>query len=254
MGQMRDAATREDTYTSEQRGEHTSKLETRLDGEAKEEDGSPDDQWLAAGADGSVKVKSGPVTTAKLDIPQDGDNEIDCLRKLRLAQMKGDALRRQHWLSLGHGAYEQLENEAKFLEIIGEHPRVVCHLCVASSLDGEMMHTRLKALCTVHLETYFCWLDVETAPMMLAMVALERLPALLLGQDGKVVEQLTGIDRSFTIESLAYELGEHRAIDFEEGTDYSRGLYPKGGCTTATAARRAQPQPVESDDDDDLSD
>lgn len=62
----------------------------------------------------------------------------------------------------------------------------------------------------MHLETYFCWLDVEAAPTMLAMVALERLPALLLAQHGKVVEQLTGIDRSFTIESLAYELGEHR--------------------------------------------
>lgn len=46
--------------------------------------------------------------------------------------------------------------------------------------------------------------------MMVAMVALDKLPALLLGQNGKVTEQLTGIDRSFTIESLAYELGEHR--------------------------------------------
>ena len=29
--------------------------------------------------------------------------------------------------------------------------------------------------------------------MMVAMVALEKLPALLLGQDGKVVEQLTWV-------------------------------------------------------------
>ena len=143
-GQMRCAATREDTYTAEQRGECTSKLETRLDQDAHDDDGGDKDEWLAAGADGSVKVKSGPVTRAKLDIPQDGDNEIDCLRKLRLAQMKGAAMQKQHWLSLGHGSYAQLENEAKFLEIIGQHPRVVCHLCVANSLDGEMMHTRLK--------------------------------------------------------------------------------------------------------------
>ena len=90
--------------------------------------------------------------------------------------------------------------------------------------------------------------------MMVAMVALEKLPALLLGQDGKVVEQLTGIDRSFTIEGLAYELGEHKAIDFDEGVDYSRGLYPKGGCTTATAGRAPPRQRVESDSDDDFSD
>ena len=42
------------------------------------------------------------------------------------------------------GSYTQLENEAKFLEMIGQHPRVVCHLCVPNSLDGEMMHARLK--------------------------------------------------------------------------------------------------------------
>jgi len=255
LGAMRDAATREDTYTAEQRGEATSRIETRLDGEAHAEEGDKD-EWLAAGADGSVKVKSGPVTAAKLDIPQDGDNEIDCLRKLRMAQLKGAAMQRQQWLSMGHGTYEQLEGEAKFLEVVGAHPRVVCHLCVTGSLDAQMMHTRLKALCTTHLETYFCWLDAEAAPMMLAMVALERLPALLLGREGKVVEQLTGLDRSFTIESLAYELGEHRAIDFEEGTDYSRGLYPKGGCTTQTAGRARAPAPAHdlSDDDDDLSD
>lgn len=141
MGQMRDAVTREDTYTSEQRGEHTSRLETRLDASSAE---VPADSWLAAGADGDVKVKSGPITRARLDIPQDGDNEIECLRKLRLAQMKGAAMQRQHWLSLGHGNYVQLESEAKFLKMIEEHPRVVCHLCVANSIDAEMMHVRLK--------------------------------------------------------------------------------------------------------------
>eukprot|EP00327_Prymnesium_parvum_P013091 CAMPEP_0184403538 /NCGR_PEP_ID=MMETSP0007-20130409/85467_1 /TAXON_ID=97485 /ORGANISM="Prymnesium parvum, Strain Texoma1" /LENGTH=243 /DNA_ID=CAMNT_0026759647 /DNA_START=59 /DNA_END=790 /DNA_ORIENTATION=- len=226
MGQMRDPATREDTYTAEQRGESTSRFETRLDADRAAD--APGETWFAAAADGGVNVHAGPVSAARLEMPRDGDNEIDRLRKLRLAQMKADAAAKKEYLRLGHGAYAKLEDEAGFLRAVAEHPRVVCHLCRAGSLDGQMMHTRLQALCHVHLETFFCWLDIDAAPTMLAMVALDGLPALLLAHRGKVVEQLARIDRSFTVESLAYELGEHRAINFEEGIDYSRGLYPKG--------------------------
>ena len=52
---------------------------------------------------------------------------------------------------------------------------------------------------------------------MLSMVTLADLPALLLCRDGKVVDQLVGVDRSFTTEGVAYELGERGLVDFEEG-------------------------------------
>ena len=79
--------------------------------------------------------------------------------------------------------------------------------------------------------------------MMLAMVALERLPALLLGQDGKVVEQLTGIDRSFTVESLAYELGEHRVRSTtERRARQTRGARAQRPSWWLASARYAQSQ------------
>ena len=45
-----------------------------------------------------------------------------------------------------------------------------------------------------------------------------------------------------------------QAIDFDEGTDYARGLYPKGGCTTKTAGRARDDPRAESDSEDDDSD
>ena len=259
----------EDNYDATRRGEDTSKLEARLESQMEglhaedhpqlvgmiksaqqaEEAAAEEVQqeWLAAQADGTVKRMQGEVDVKKI-VPQESENEIDALRKLRLAQMKGAAEMRKRYLDNGHGVYEQLDREAKFLEALPKHERAVCALCAEGSMDGQMLHVHLRSLCTVHVETYFCWLDPETAPVMMSMVDVGRLPALLLCKGGKVVEQLHGLDRSFTTEGVAYELGQHGLIDFEEGTHYNK---VKGGCTTATANRPFGQRAVPDDDDED---
>ena len=108
----------------------------------------------------------------------------------------------------------------------------------------------------MHVETFFCWLDPERAPVMMGMVDVGRLPALLLCSGGKVVHCLHGIDRSFTTEGVAYELGQHQVVDFEEGIMYAP---VKGGCTAASTSKaeasRARYHDLDDDDDDfDLDD
>ena len=266
----------EDNYDATRRGEHTSRQETKLESQmeglhaedhpelvgmiksAQEaEDAAAEEvqkEWLAAQQDGTVKRMKGEPDIAKL-VPKESENEIDALRKLRLAQMKGAAEARKRWLEMGHGIYEQLDREAKFLEALPKHERAVCALCAEGSMDGQLLHAHMRALCKVHVETYFCWLDPDSAPVMMGMVDVGRLPALLLCKGGKVVHQLHGLDRSFTAEGVAYELGQHGMVDFEEGTHYA---LVKGGCTTATAARGGaqrrggRDESDASDDDDDL--
>jgi len=263
----------EDGYNASRRGEGTSRFETHLEStmegfhaedhpelvgmiktaqegaEAAEEE--LQQKWLAAQADGSVKIMDGEPDFAKLVVPRDADNEIDALRKLRLAQMKGKANARQAWLAKGHGKYVQLEQESSFLEQLPQHERVVCALAQPGSLDGEMLHGHMRALCRVHVETYFCWLDPERAPVMMGMVDVGRLPVLLLCRDGKVVDKLHDLDRSFTTEGVAFELGSRQFVEFEEGTHYES---VGAACTTATAGRAAARRPrtyEDSDDDDD---
>ena len=252
MAKGMSATMREDTYDAVQRMEHTSRLETRLDNEAAERGDVDKADWLAAGADGSVKGMKGTPNAAALDKPPASqDNAIDELRKHRLAQMKAKSSQRARWLAQGHGTYAQLETEARFLEEITKHDRVVCHLCTPGSLDTELMHERLTQLAKTHLETFFCWLDAQAAPMMLAMVDLAQLPALLIGSAGKVVNQLANLDRSFTVEGVAYELGAAGALDFEEGTKYGKS---RGGCTTGTAAGRRGGRDDSDDSEDDEDD
>ena len=262
-----DASNREDTFGADRRGEDTSRLETRLESAmegineednpmlaksikaAQAADESAKGEWLAACADGGVKKMQGEPDAAALLRPAPEDNAIDALRKRRLAQMKARAAQKQAWLALGHGVYAPLADEADFLKKIPDHARAVCHLFAAGKMDSELLRHHMRALSAVHLETYFCELDAEKAPFMLSMVTLADLPALLLCRDGKVVDQLVGVDRSFTTEGVAYELGERGLVDFEEGTSYDPRA-GKGGAASGPRDWRAAPEDDDASDED----
>ena len=263
----------EDNYTASRRGEDTSRLEAKLESQmegmhaedhpelvgmiktaqegAEKAAEEAEQAWLKANPDATVSAMKGPVDIKKI-VPVEQDNDIDALRKLRLAQMKGRAEAKAHWLAKGHGSYVKLEQESSFLEQLPQHERAVCALCAHGSLDGELLHNHLRALCGVHVETFFCHLDPESAPVMMGMVDVGRLPALLLCKNGKVVDALHGLDRSFTTEGVGYELGQHGLVDFEEGIVYG-GSRGSAGCTTATAGRARAPVQDDSDEEDDLS-
>ena len=266
----------EDKYTASERGEDTSRIESKLESQMeglhaedhpdlvqtiktateaaelqKEQADEAHQKWLAANSRGGVDIKNGPIDVNKMDSRNTEDNEIDALRKLRLAQMRGRAAERAQWVAKGHGKYEKLEQESSFLEALPKHERAICALCGPNSFDGELLHSHMRALSHVHVESYFCWLDPESAPVMMAMVDIAALPALLLAKNGQVVHQLTGIDRSFTAEGVGYELGQHGMIDFEEGTHYSK---VGNGCTTATVNRAATARGRARADEDDESD
>lgn len=245
------ALTGEDMYSSSQRGEDTSQMESKLESameglhaednpdltrtikNAQQAEESAKGDWLAAKADGTVERMKGTPEYDKL-VPKMGENDIDALRKLRLAQLKGAAQLKEKYREMGHGAYTKLEDESEFLLALPKHPRLVCAICKAGSVDAELLHNHMRNLAAVHLEAKFCWLDAENAPTMMQLVDFARLPALLLAGAGKIVHQLYGVDRSFTTEGVAYELSKHGLVDFEEGRAYSKS---KGGCTTASAAR-----------------
>ena len=107
---------REENWNAERRGEGTSRLETRLDGDAQREAEGDDPHWLAAKADGGVEVKSGEIDGSQLERPgQVGETDLERLRRLRLAELKAAGKQRHAWIAKGHGKYWQLEDEAAFL-------------------------------------------------------------------------------------------------------------------------------------------
>ena len=157
----------EDKYTAVQRGEDTSRIETKLEsqleglhaedhpdlvqtiktaqeGQAQQEEAAHQ-EWLAARADGTVERMHGEVDVKKI-VPAANDNDIEALRKLRLAQMKGRAAARQEWLARGHGKYARLEQGARFSRSY-HGTSASCARSPEGSIDAELLHTHMKQLC-----------------------------------------------------------------------------------------------------------
>ena len=102
----------EDIWTSQQRMEHTSRIESRMDADEKREAGEADG-WLAAGRDGDVHIMKGEPNAAAISGEGTGENEIEALRRNRLAQMKARAEERKRWVARGHGSYVSLKDETE---------------------------------------------------------------------------------------------------------------------------------------------
>lgn len=62
---------------------------------------------------------------SKLDRLDEDDLEV--LRERRLQQLKKMAAKKQHWVSLGHGEYQELMSEKEFFAAAKSSDRVVCH-------------------------------------------------------------------------------------------------------------------------------
>lgn len=128
---------------------------------------------------------------------------------------------------MSHTVFPVHQRDVSLLNLtsrLPQHATLVCHLSSSeNAFDSQQLHAHMRALSAAHLECFFCGLDADAATTMRAMVRIERFPALLLCRDGRVVDQLAGIDRSFTTEGIAYELAVHRMLNFEEGTRYGGG-------------------------------
>ena len=116
---------------------------------------------------------------------------------------------------------------------MAEHARLVCHVYSGESFESRLLHQHFRALCSVHLETFFCSLDAEKAPMIMSMVELGSLPSVLLCRDGKVEGPMHGIDSTFTAESFAFELSQRGLVDFEDGVSYRLPDAPMGAPRSA---------------------
>jgi len=237
----------EDNWTPQQRMEHTSRIETRLENDEKREEGAGDG-WLAATESGEVKHMQGEPNAAALGGPGQGENDIEALRRNRIEQMKTRAAQRQHWTEKGQGVYHVLADEAELLKRLAKHERAVVLFSSRSGAShlSELMHAHMRSLSVAHFESFFGHLDSDKAPMIQTLIEVSNGPILLLCMGGKVTGQLAGIDRSYTAEGIAYELGLQGLLNFDDGIQYGKSA---GGCTTATA-RRAAPQSDESDDYD----
>ncbi|KAH9316734.1 hypothetical protein KI387_025361, partial [Taxus chinensis] len=89
---------------------------------------------------------------SRLDLDRLDEDDLEQLRERRLQEMRKMAAKRQHWLSLGHGEYQEIPSEKEFFAVVKASERVVCHF-YRENWPCKVMDKHMNLLAKQHLET-----------------------------------------------------------------------------------------------------
>jgi len=113
--------------------------------------------------------------------------DLDAIRQARIEEMKMQKKMTDHWRSLGHGRYREIDDERSFFKEVAPHERVVC---VIHDDDLNPLHEGIRLLAEKHLETAFLRLRIDRAHFMMKMIDLDNLPVMIVLRHGRVVASL----------------------------------------------------------------
>ncbi|MCO5563465.1 hypothetical protein L7F22_017107 [Adiantum nelumboides] len=151
---------------------------------------------------------------AKLDRLDEDD--IEMLRERRLQQLKKMAAKKQHWVSLGHGEYQELMSEKDFFAAAKRSEKLVCHF-YRENWPCKVMDKHLALLATRHIETRFVKIHAEKSPFLTERLKIVVLPTLALVKNTKVDDYVVGFDElgktdEFTTEELEERLAKSNML------------------------------------------
>ncbi|XP_002960591.2 thioredoxin domain-containing protein 9 homolog [Selaginella moellendorffii] len=156
------------------------------------------------------------------------DDDLERLREQRLAQMKQMAAKRQQWLALGHGDYQEIHSEKDFFAVAKASERVVCHF-YRENWPCKVVDKHLDILAKQHLETRFVKIHAEKSPFLTERLKIVMLPTLALIKKGKVDDYVVGFDElgatdEFSTEELEERLARSSIVmaDGQSSLDRSR--------------------------------
>lgn len=148
----------------------------------------------------------------------DGD-ELENIRKERIAAMRKRALKKNEWISNGHGEYMELSEEKEFFESSKKSEKLVCHFYRDGFERCKILDKHFQLLAPKHIETKFCKLNAEKSPFLTQRLSIRVLPTLVVVVDGKTRDYIVGFSDlgntdSFSTEMLEWRLARSDAIDY----------------------------------------
>lgn len=151
------------------------------------------------------------------------DDDLEALRKRRLAQLKKDAEDRAMWKRNGHGALMALSEKDFFARAKGVQRMVVIFSRPGSSRYAEDLKEHVARVAESHIETLFATIDAEKAPFLCPRLKIRMLPSLVLLKNGEIGKVLHGLDQVNPTGKFSTAEIEKRLFDFEMVTDTNIG-------------------------------
>ena len=122
------------------------------------------------------------------------EDELEALRRERLAGMKRSAEQRATWMAAGHGEYREIHDQKQFFEDLKKEHRAVVHFYRPSNRKCDLVDKALGALARKHIEAKFVRVDAEKAPFLAEKLKIWMLPTVVLIKAGRTEHSIVGLD------------------------------------------------------------
>merc|ERR1740120_235261 len=166
------------------------------------------------------------VTDADIDAKADStncdDDDLEALRARRRQQMKEKQEKRLKYQALGHGSYDEIEEEA-FLKTVTASERCVVHFYHKHFEKCKVMDMHMGKCARKFLGTRFVKLDAEKAPFFVEKLKIKTLPCAVVFNDGVAVGRQVGFDglggEEFATVQLAWNIKEWSGLEEDFGPE-----------------------------------
>jgi len=170
------------------------------------------------------------VTQAEIDAKEDNkkeedDDGLEALRARRRQQMKEAHEKKLKYQGLGHGQYDNIEEEV-FLKTVTDSERAVVHFYHKQFEKCKVIDMHLHKCAKKFFGTRFVRLDAEKAPFFVEKLGIKTLPCAVVFNDGVAKGRQIGFDGldingEFKTEELAWRIKcwEGLEEDFGENDD-----------------------------------
>jgi len=172
------------------------------------------------------QAKAELVSDEQIDAAQDSknvdDDDLEALRARRRAQMKATHDKRLKYQGLGHGGYDEIQEE-DFLKTVTSSERAVVHFYHRHFEKCKIMDMHLAKCAKKFFGTRFVKLDAEKAPFFVEKLRVKTLPCVVVFNDGVAKGRQTGFEglggEEFDTVQLAWRIKEWTGIEEDFGPD-----------------------------------
>ena len=133
--------------------------------------------------------------------------------------MRNESKRKEEWLQIGHGKYEELQDEKEFFDEQKKSERFICHFYRESTFRCKIVNKHMEILAKKHVESRFVKIDAEKAMWLAQRLKINVLPTIACILNSKTKDYIVGFDDlggvdDFPTEMLEWRLGACEMIYF----------------------------------------
>jgi len=182
-------------------------------------------------------------------------DDIQQIRQQRLKEMKKMATRKEEWIQIGHGQYQELKDEKEFFDEQKKSERFICHFYREATFRCKIVDKHMEILAKKHIESRFVKIDAERAMWLAQRLKIKVLPTIACILNSKTKDYIIGFDDlggvdEFPTEMLEWRLSVSEMVDYHGEKPKLKSKVPEKVFGYSSNKRSIRGNDNESDDSD----